>query len=656
MTHYLKHRVFKSQKWIHKSPFYHNQSFHQCVFWTMVVLVPTLYDSNKDLLQITKRMGRISVALMPPLLFLTLRPSPLPDTLYLSLIPIHKWISRVVVVESLLHTVFYLWYMADNNTLFKLKKLANVYGVIAMVLFFLIAITSLKKIRRMHFRFFYFVHYISTWATVILLHFHARPGVPYYTTMNCAILISQIAYRLYHTKLTTITRVEISQSLSLVEFPVEDLSIKPILPGSHIRINKHHKNWLKRWFLFLIPLQHPFTVASLPTDLTVRLVIRNGRFQLVSNEKYYVTGVFNPRLTFMSKPKMPSLRRSTSRFSLLAKFGVRQTPNPFHLNAGPLSLSPLAFNTNVRKVLMCVGGSAISFALPLLRILKFNGVNVRLIWVSRDINDLKLLNHFKFNFDGMQIYISGLSGNENEIEIDYIDSYSDYPDEQHDAMLSSTVASTSYQSQRTDDTPLLSKFSNDRDNSLSKSKGYGTLRRAGSLGCLQCVGEIDPNDEIDFTQAFSARKHKSSKSHENLNFCGVHPSASLTHGNVFRKPSIIEPPTIGHSTLSSKEVTNDGDRVEFEVSDSKLKIPSGIQVFFGRPTLDDSDYAWCLQRECDLESDVDPGCHLKDHANTEVDDLAQVAVIAAGPPGLIETTRRFATDGGLHYHEEAFAV
>lgn len=147
-------------------------------------------------------------------------------------------------------------------------------------------------------------------------------------------------------------------------------------------------NWLKRLFHFLVPLQHPYTIASLPTDETVKLIVRNGRFPLISNKRYLVTGAFEPRLAFMQKPGKPGSPVSHS---------VRG--NTF-LSSGALSLSRLSFEISARRVLMCVGGSAISFALPLLRILNFNGVTVKLMWVVRDFRDLKVLHHSKITSMG----------------------------------------------------------------------------------------------------------------------------------------------------------------------------------------------------------------------------------------------------------------
>lgn len=643
---YVKRGMFKSQSWVHKSSLYHNQSFHQCLLWSVVTGVASFYGVHHDLLQVTKRMGRIAVALMPPLLFLTLRPSPLPETLYLSLIPIHKWISRVVVVEALLHSVLYAWYMARNHVfLVKMKKMANLYGLVAMVLFVVIAVTSLQRFRRSNFKLFYSVHYLSTWLSVVLIHLHARPGTPYYTLMNCLILASQILYRVYRTRTTTITAINISKSLTLIEFPLKDLASKPILPSGHIRLSICERNWLKRLIFYCVPLQHPYTIASLPTDETVKLIVRNGRFPLITNKQYLVTGAFEPRLTFMEKAKKPG----TSHSHFLRT-------NPFHLSSGTLLLSRLSFEISARRVLMCVGGSAISFALPLLRILNFNGVTVKLLWVVRDFRDLKVLHHFKNNFDGLEIYISGTFESEQDIQIDYIDSYGNvdsttslHPpcfrrpiEREGDVSVKATTAIG-------EASPLNGNLTS--AGTTSRHKSYGTITDTSSVTEMGCVGDVDPNDEIDFTNTFSARNVRS-RSVEEVNVKKPNP---LINGDVFRKPSVIEPPPSDESASSQSEHSQE-EHQEADDSDMKLRIPSGVKTVFGRPTLGGAEYAWCLQRECDAETATDLYCRSRNGYGADADDLSEVFVIAAGPPSLIESTRRFATDAGLHFHAESFAV
>ncbi|CDH10797.1 related to ferric reductase transmembrane component 8 [Zygosaccharomyces bailii ISA1307] len=644
ITRFLKHRVLKTHSRFYHLGIYHNQSLQQGTFWFLVVGIFTLAGSHQDLIQIMKRMGRISVALMPPLLFLTLRPSPLPETLYLALIPIHKWISRVVVLESLLHTFFYLWYMYQKSTLSKTKKPANIYGIIAMLLFILIAVTSLKGVRRRNFRLFYYVHYVSAWATVVLLHYHARPPVPYYTFLNVAILIGQIAYRVSHTRVTTITTLKISPSLTLVEFPRDDLSCEPVLPSGHVRLSLQHGNWLQWIFHQLVPLQHPYTMASLPTDRTIKLIVRNSHFPLVSNAKYRVTGVFEPKFNFMFKVKPDqNFRRASSG----------------NLHSASLLHSPLTYDIHARRALICVGGSAISFALPLLRVLNFNGVTVKLIWVSRDYRDLKILNHFKNNFEGMEIYVSGATGSDQDIQIDYIDPYTDSeselsippiesPSTEADRMPLSRSSVSQVGSQHntiSTSSPL------SMDDGGLKSKNYGSTMNMNSTTTTTTnhLGEVDPNDEIDFTQAFSLRNAKSNSSRLNLH--GMKPTlpSSLVDHDPFRKPSLIEaPPELEDNQNEETCLVSDNERV--------LKIPSGIKVFFGRPSLGEKDYRWCMEKECAYDVDVDTACQIYNEDNTYTHDLSDVVVMAAGPAGLVASTRRFATDCGLNFHEECFAV
>lgn len=630
-----KRRIFRSHSWVHRSLIYHNQSFHQFVLWSSIVAAFTLYGVDRDLVQVTKRMGRISVALMPPLLFLTLRPSPLPETLFLALIPIHKWISRVVVIEALLHSLLYTWYMARKHVFWiKIQKPANIYGVVAMFLFLLIGFTSVQMVRRKRFRLFYNVHYISTWLSVVLIHFHARPGVPYYTLLNCTILAGQMIYRISHTRTAKMSVISISDSLTLVEFPREALSSKQILPSGHVRISACEKNWLKRLLGQLVPLQHPYTIASLPTDETVKLIVRNGKFPLVSNRLYYITGAFEPRFTFMKNPRARS-----------ASLIPWPRPNPFHIASRSLLHSPLNYDIAVRRVLMCVGGSAISFALPLLRILNFNGVNVKLMWVVRNLKDLKVLYHFKNNFDGLEIYISGTSGNEQDIQIDYIDYYDDFDTSPYSSNAAVTDSGAAPPMPPTEQNSLLENSAGNGYSSTRK-KSYEPYDVKHSSSEVSCIGSDNANDEIDFTKTFAARNMRS----QSINNLKTKMNSPMSVNDIFRKPSIIEPPVSQDSNVVDEERQRPTD------SDTKLKIPSSVKVVFGRPTLGGTEYKWCLQRECDAETARDICCRLNNEDADLVDTLAEVAVIAAGPPSLIESARRFATDAGLLFHAESFAV
>ena len=90
-------------------------------FGLLVLLIYlTLAETNHDLTYLVKRLGRVAVALLPISYFLTLRPSPLPQTLYLQLLPMHKILTRLVVLFVTLHAFIYVYIYYETNKLQKL--------------------------------------------------------------------------------------------------------------------------------------------------------------------------------------------------------------------------------------------------------------------------------------------------------------------------------------------------------------------------------------------------------------------------------------------------------------------------------------------------------------------------------------------------------
>lgn len=598
-----KVRRYIKMNWphVHHLPLYHNRSIRLFSYWTLIIFVFTFYRDSVDLLQITKRLGRISAALLPTIMFLTLKPSPLPKILYLTLLPLHKWISRSIVLAALFHSIFYTIYFIKQDTLrTKLFKLANLYGVAAMGLFIIITISSLKMVRRSNYKCFYYLHYSLTWLVVILIHFHARPRVTGYTLLSVAILVYQRCYSIYHTTTITPTLTRVSPTLTMMEFPIVDISNKPILPSSHIRIILKSKNLWKRIFNHLIPLTHPFTLLNLPNETNAKLLIRNGNFPLLANSEYYIIGVYEPVINFISKQDKIGdyMVRSAS---------VNSSLEPFQINTPQLRSSPLHFTIEARRVLIFVGGSAISFGLPLLSILNFNGVMVRLIWCVRDYKDLKLMGHLKMKYcQGLEVCISGQSPDPNDenIKIDYYDS------EEIPSPSSSPSSST---------TNLL-KHTNNRS---------------------ELHNDVDPNDEIDFTST-------------NLN--SPLTGSSTNNNDVFRKPQILTSPQ-GYG-----EQGDDGN------GNDRIKFPSFVKVSYGRPKLDDSYYNWCLQRECGSSENLsgatqngsssgdDDQCLENRLSDKDEEILSTVWVVAAGPMGLVKTARNWADDCGLRFHGEEYTL
>lgn len=404
VSNHIYYKFLQINKWFKFNP---KKSFlrlnpmsaQMIIFWSILLSILSLSDTHWDLRFIASRLGRVPVYCLPTVLFLTLRPSPLNEVLYLQLLPIHKWLSRIVILQSLLHTLFYIYLMSQNGTLFKLSKFDNMNGIVAMFAFIIIIITSLPIIRRSFFKIFFINHYICTWIVTLTLYFHVRPGIPYLTLLNCFILLYQIYYKFKISKISKISTVKIADQMIIVNLPNDSISNKCNLPGCHIRLIDYDDTKPKFWNylkLLFIPIQHPYTLASLPVDKSQKLIVRVGNYKIKNNNNYLITGSYLPHLSFIKKLK------STNNISnsLLPTFN----------NNNNNGLNSLLVSTKVKKCLIVVGGSAISFALPILRILNYNGSMVKIIWVIRDHEDLKVLDYFKnylINDDCIDIFITG---------------------------------------------------------------------------------------------------------------------------------------------------------------------------------------------------------------------------------------------------------
>lgn len=604
--------------------------------WSLFTLFVSTAETRSDLLVVAKRTGRVSAALMPALLLLTLRPSPLPETLYLTVLPIHKWLSRIVVFKGVIHTVLYILYFRHKNTVSKLWKLANIYGIIAMFAFSLIAITSLPRVRRVAFKTFYITHYIMTWTSVIALHFHARPGIPVITTLNVLILSWQICYRLYHTTRVKFTVSTVSPTLALVEFPTDAINREMILPMGHIRINNVHRSLLKALWYNVIPLQHPYTISSLPKDKVAKLIVRRGEFPLESNKDYYVTGSFEPEIGFLHSPKQ---HNSQIRQPLL----------------GGMSGSPLYYNISAERVLIIVGGSGISFGLPLYRLLNYNGISVRLIWVCKDMRDLNVLNWYR-GIQGIECYVTG----ENDVEVDY------YDDVKHGIDSAQTVE---YYGSVDDDASEIDFTTMGREykeaHHISDPPSLSSMPSRLSLVPLSPqTPRVPPVVQLESTPLPALKKFKHLQKRPPAKSVPVLPRES----NVLSKPStkslnfhedvkiatsgqcsyFATPPHLQHLPRSSVP--------EFD----KMKLPASVRIFSGRPDLGADDYAWCTQTSCigpRVVEDRNVCCRdAPDSDEHKHVNKRNVWVVGAGPQALVDQAGDWAKEGGLRWHGEAFSV
>ncbi|ANB15263.1 Fre8p [Sugiyamaella lignohabitans] len=138
------------------------------------------------------------------------------------------------------------------------------------------------------------------------------------------------------------------------------------VPGSHVRLsNSLYKpsTWLQS--------SHPYTVASLPEEPILQLVVRKSRYPIKLRQTYSMLGIF---------------RSVSTQFMDDARTG------------------------GIRRALFIVGGSGIAFAAPVFRYLESLGVEVKLLWAIRDPQDANVLKSIKLHdavLDGrVEIYFT----------------------------------------------------------------------------------------------------------------------------------------------------------------------------------------------------------------------------------------------------------
>lgn len=338
-------------------------------FWALCLPFFLLTDTREDLIFLAKRLGIVPMALLPAVYFLALRPSPLPRTFYLQLLPLHKWLSRIVVVTIFAHAVVYFYAYLRISKLAKLLRLGNIAGILVFCLFLAIGISAAKPLRRRFYNVFYGIHYISAWLTLPLLWFHSKNTRPY-VVASIVLLLGQACYRVCISKHVRLPVQYVSSSMFFISIPRDQLPRsmqKFYSPGSHLRISNplyQASTWVQS--------SHPYTIASLPQDPNLTLVIRKTKFPIKLRRLYAITGPYS------------------------------SIPNAFFddVNRGL-----------VNRALFVAGGTGIAFVAPIMRYLTAMNVPVKLLWAIRDAKDVHVLDTLglteaAFTHNQIEVYVT----------------------------------------------------------------------------------------------------------------------------------------------------------------------------------------------------------------------------------------------------------
>lgn len=624
---------------------YNSRSLLLFSFFVLIMSLLSLSDiNNGDLIFVAKRVGKIPAVCFPTVLFLSLRPSPLPRTLYLVLLPFHKWLSRIIILQTLVHIALFCGFFQYKGTWEKAWKKDNIYGWIPFVGFTIIFLTSLLKFKNKFYRFFYFHHYLWTWIIVICLQFHVRP-VKYsaYTAVNISILITQIVYRIRLLRKTIdgfdVQVTDVTPALQLVELPNYVITSKSLNPGAHIRVTEYNSSFIVRAFKQVIPYYHPYTLASLPLDTTQKLIVRTGKFKFLNGRRYLVAGSYDSELSFTES------KNNSPKFSI-AKLKVK-----------------------AKRILMIVGGTGISFALPILRVLNYHGIPIKIVWVVHDYREIAVLKWFDgfIHGDDFEIFVTGSSSDSNNSVNDSAKT---------DRNMSHIYTREEFDlSQQYETLPLLNDnigdtgSSDNYDENVEISMENEDLENDNDCEemCIEDFNDSDIDNDMD-EEAPEALESLSPS-------IGDSPSKKFAHSrrSISRKTSLSRRTILSKksSVSTANEVftpmlTSSSENAYRQLQRFKDIIRSlniEHKIYKGRPKINYRYYNWCLYggfTQCSgpVEgSDRNIVCcrDLVKPDSTQL-PLKDIWVISAGPEGLVKNVKVWVQETGFNFHEESFRI
>ncbi|KAI5954040.1 AIM14 [Candida margitis] len=342
------------------------------LIWTVIIAFLSQDKIHSIFIEYTtvaKRLGRIAYSLVPLNIFLILRFANSPNLnpgYYLQNLNLHKWLSRLIFLLSFIHGLIFAAKWIIEGTGSKFVKFLNLLGIVVILPFTLLIVVSIRYMRRKSYRLFYIVHNITSWSMVILITFHARPGVWPIAILSIVMLALQLYSRLAAYRVNSIKVIDTPTStLQIVKVPLP-LEFPSWSPASHVRINYSFSK-IQCW----LTATHPFTIASIYEDSRTSLVLIKKKTQL--------------------------------------NFDAQST----YLVTGPYCSIPQPLFNTAQVVSIICGGSGLSFGLPIYQYFKTTNpsVEVNLVWCVSNKDDLFILN--QLNLSDLQIYVTGVDSQES---------------------------------------------------------------------------------------------------------------------------------------------------------------------------------------------------------------------------------------------------
>ncbi|KAG2223229.1 hypothetical protein INT45_006110 [Circinella minor] len=163
-----------------------------------------------------------------------------------ALIPYHRWIARIGLVEYIPHIIYRLWWAYNKHHIwYESMTLTSEYftGTIATLGFLFIFVTAFEYIRRNHFELFYYTHIIGYIIAMVGSLTHEISCI-YYFTPAIILWVADRIYRSYQSWCvpSSLESIEpVSNNIMRIRFKYDRL--KSLAPGQYVFMAfSHNRN------------------------------------------------------------------------------------------------------------------------------------------------------------------------------------------------------------------------------------------------------------------------------------------------------------------------------------------------------------------------------------------------------------------------------
>ncbi|OAA56040.1 Flavoprotein transmembrane component [Cordyceps fumosorosea ARSEF 2679] len=257
--------------------------------WTAWLLLLCFIETGKDYFHLTKRFGIVAVSQLPIQYLLSLKAmNPFAWALASSHEEVnnyHRILGRISYGLVLVHLILYnVYYIITSKWVARIFAPVILCGVLASLLFHLIAITSMRRIREAAYRVFFITHLVGAFFAPTLLVFHAK-SARWYAIECCIIFLFDLAVRRRYSTVVLAT-IEAIPGTTLIKItaplPLGHLDAFRGAPGSHVYVSlptEGRKDSVPSSQSALFDYSYnPYSVASLVEDAeAITFVVRTRR-------------------------------------------------------------------------------------------------------------------------------------------------------------------------------------------------------------------------------------------------------------------------------------------------------------------------------------------------------------------------------------------